>query len=149
MKRMGVCWPIIPVNLVKNAPKLPSSGIPWMVPKSDYFTAQKLNPEWSFLGRTPSSLYSLTARPGWLRLTPKSRTKANTVIKTDAEHNYSLITRVDFKPDSASDEAGLRLMNGLENLSVKIYSTLNSKGEKVIRFSYDKDSIRRCKYLAE
>ena len=127
-----------PVNMVKNAPKLPSSGISWMVPKSDFFTSQKLNPEWSFWGYTPSSLCSLSARPGWLRLTPKSASKANTVIKTDAEHNYSLITRVEFKPDSVSDEAGLRLMNGLENLSVKIYSTLNGKGEKVISFSYDK-----------
>ncbi len=127
-----------PVNMMKKAPALPSSGIPWMVPKSDFFTSQKLNPEWSFLGHTSSSLYSISARPGWLRLTPKSASKANTIIKTDAEHNYSLITRVEFKPDSASDEAGLRLMNGLESLSVKIYSTLNSKGEKVICFSYDK-----------
>jgi len=127
-----------PVNMVKDAPKLPSSGIPWMVPKSDFFTLQKLNPEWSFLGQTPASLYSLSARPGWLRLTPKSLTKANTVIKTDAEHNYSLITRMEFTPDSATDEAGLRLMNGLENMAVRIYSTLNGKGEKIICFTYDK-----------
>jgi len=127
-----------PVNMEKNAPALPSSGIPWMVPKSDFFTSQTLNPEWSFLGYTASSLCSLTARSGWLRLTPKSPNKANTVIKTDAEHNYSLITRVDFKPGSATDEAGLRLMNGLESLFAKVYITLNSKAEKVICFSYDK-----------
>ena len=127
-----------PVNQVKIAPKLPSSGISWMVPKSDFFNSQKLNPEWSFLGQTPSSLYSLSARPGWLRLNPKSATKANTVIKTDPEHNYSLITRVEFKPDSATDEAGLRLMNGLENLAVKLYSARNGKGQPVICFSYDK-----------
>ncbi|HLP05815.1 MAG TPA: family 43 glycosylhydrolase [Paludibacter sp.] len=127
-----------PVNQAKKAPALPSGGIPWMVPKSDFFTSPKLNPEWSFLGQTASSLYSLAVRPGWLRLTPKSESKANTVIKTDAEHNYSLITRVDFKPGSASDEAGLRLMNGLENLCAKIYCTLNGKNEKVVCFSYDK-----------
>ena len=126
-----------PVNMVKKAPLLPSGGIPFMVPKSDFFTTEKLNPEWSFWGYTKTSLVSLSDRPDWLRLTPKSLTKANTVIKTDAEHNYSLITRLDFKPDSTSDEAGIRIMNGLENLFAKIYSTINSKGEKIICFSFD------------
>jgi len=127
-----------PVNMIKNAPLLPSSGISWMVPKSDFFTSEKLHPEWSYLGYTPVSLVSLSDRPGWLRLTPKSLTKANTVIKTDPEHNYSLITRSDFNPRSATDEAGLRLMNGQESLFAKVYSTLNSNSEKVICFSYDK-----------
>jgi len=126
------------VNMMKNAPALPSSGISWMVPKSDFFTSEKLNPEWSFLGYTPSALYSLTDRSGWLRLTPKSSTKANTIIKTDPEHNYSLITRVDFISNSTSDEAGLRINNGQENLFAKVYSTSNSKGEKVICFSFNK-----------
>jgi beta-xylosidase len=127
-----------PVDMVKNAPLLPSGGIPWMVPKSDFFNEKKLFPEWSFLGYTPNSLYSLSARPGWLRLFPKSLTKANTVIKTDAEHNYSLITRLDFNPNSTSDEAGIRIINGLENLVAKIYCTLNDKRQKVICFSFDK-----------
>jgi len=127
-----------PVNMVKEAPVLPSSGISWMVPKSDFFTGEKLHPEWSFLGYTPSTLSSLTARSGWLRLTPKSATKANTVIKTDPEHNYSLITRLDFNSKSTSDEAGIRIINGLESQFAKIYSTSNSQGEKVICFSYDR-----------
>ncbi|MBV5283646.1 MAG: family 43 glycosylhydrolase [Paludibacter sp.] len=127
-----------PVNMPNNAPLLPSSGISWMVPTSDFFSTDKLHPEWSFLGYTPSSLTSLSARPGWLRLSPKNSAKANTVIKTDPEHNYSLITRLDFKPDSASDEAGLRLMNGMETLFAKVYCTTNSKADKVICFSYDK-----------
>ena len=127
-----------PVNMMKNAPALPSSGISWMVPRSDFFTSEKLNPEWSFLGYTPSALYSLTDRSGWLRLTPKSSTKANTIIKTDPEHNYSLITRVDFISNSTSDEAGLRINNGMENLFAKVYSTSNSKGEKVICFRFNK-----------
>ena len=126
-----------PVNMVKNAPLLPTSDIPWMVPKSDFFTAEKLHPEWSFLGYTPNALVSLTARSGWLRLIPKSTTKANTVIKTDPEHNYSLITRLDFNSKSASDEAGIRIMNGQENLIAKIFSTTNNQGEKVICFSFD------------
>jgi xylan 1,4-beta-xylosidase len=127
-----------PVNEPKTAPNLPSSGIPWMVPKSDFFTTDKLNPEWSFLGYTPASLFSITERKGWLRLSPKSSEKANTVIKTDPEHNYSLITRLDFDAKNPTDEAGIRIMNGQESLFVKLYSSVNKQGSKMICFSFDK-----------
>jgi len=126
-----------PVNKPFTAPNLPSSGIPWMVPKSDFFTSDKLNPEWSFLGYTPENTYSLTDRPGWLRLSPKSRTKWNMVIKGDREHNYSLITRVDFCPSSANDEAGLIIIRGDEKKYVKLFSSINENGHKVVVFSYD------------
>ena len=127
-----------PLNVSKTAPDLPSSGIPWMVPKSDFFTTDQLNPEWSFWGYTPTALYSITDRKGWLRLSPKSTEKSNTVIKTDPEHNYSLITRLDFDAKTPSDEAGIRIMNGMENLFAKIYSSVNKQGNKVIGFSFDK-----------
>jgi len=126
-----------PVNQPFTAPKLPSSGIPWMVPKSDFFSSESLNPEWSFLGLTPKSKYSLTERPGWLRLTPKSSSKANTLVKNDGEHNYSLITLLDFKPTSAADEAGLWIIRGDAKMSVKLCSTINSNGKKGISFSFN------------
>ncbi len=125
-----------PVNSYFQAPKLPSSGIPWMVPKSDFFTSDKLNPEWSFLGQTLTSTYSLTDRQGWLRLSPKSASKANTVIKNDGEHNYSLITRVDYTPESATDQAGLWIMRGDQTMETKLVSTVSDDGSKVITFSF-------------
>jgi beta-xylosidase len=125
-----------PINEPINAPQLPSSGIPWMVPKSDFFNSDILNPEWRLLGYSPQSPYSLTDRPGWIRLSPKNQ--HNTIIKSDAEHNYALITKVDFDPQSSSDEAGLRIMTGLQTLYAKLYSSMNSEGNKVICFSFDK-----------
>jgi len=119
-------------NDAVTAPDLPSSGIPWMVPHSDFFDSDMLNPEWSFSGYTPENTHSLTDRPGWLRLSPRG--KANTVVKNDGEHSYSLITRLDFDPESESDEAGFWLFNGLETLHAKLNSTMNASGEKVIRF---------------
>jgi xylan 1,4-beta-xylosidase len=124
-----------PINALKPAPKLPSSGIPWMVPHSDFFASEKLNPEWSFLGYTPASSYSLTARPGWLSLSDKR--KINTVIKTDAEHNYALMTRVDFDAKIPADQAGIWVFNGLQTLSVKLCSTADSSGNKAVTFSYN------------
>jgi beta-xylosidase len=94
------------VNKSFTAPQLPSNGIPWMVPKSDFFASGDLNPEWSLLGYTPNNLYSLIDRPGWLRLSPKSN-KINTVTKNDGEHNYSLMTRLEFDAKVINDEAGL------------------------------------------
>jgi xylan 1,4-beta-xylosidase len=126
-----------PINQPFTAPKLPSSGIPWMVPKSDYFSTDKLHPEWSFLGYTAANKHSLTARKGWLKLSPKSASKANYLSKNDGEHNYSLSIRFGFSPKSVADEAGLQIMRGDETKFVKLFSTLSSEGKKVLRFSFE------------
>ena len=130
-------FPVIqypPTNSVQ-APALPSSGIPWMVPKSDMFNESTLKPEWSFLGYTPDDTYYLTEREGWLYLEPYGGN--NTVIQNDGEHSYSLITKVDFEPESTSDEAGLRIINGPETHYVKVFSTVNSESESVLKFSFE------------
>jgi beta-xylosidase len=126
-----------PINQSFTAPKLPSSGIPWMVPKSDFFSSGVLNPEWSVLGYTLKDKSSLTDRPGWLRLTPKSSSRGNYLSKNEGEHNYSAITRVDFQPKSKTDEAGLQIMRGDETKFVKLSSSLSAEGKKVIRFSFE------------
>jgi len=126
-----------PTNTSKTAPKLPSSGIPWMVPHSDFFNSDKLNPEWSFLGYTSASSYSLTTRSGWLTLTPKNRNTANTIIKNDGEHNYAIITRLDFAAQSVNDQAGIQVFNGLQTLYAKLYSSIDSLGNKIVAFSYN------------
>jgi beta-xylosidase len=126
-----------PINQSFTAPNLPSSGIPWAVPKSDDFSSDVLNPEWSNLGYTLKDKSSLTDRPGWLRLTPKSSSRGNYLSKNEGEHNYSLITRVYFQPKSIADEAGLQIMRGDETKFVKLSSSLSAEGKKVIRFSFD------------
>ena len=133
-----------PIHQPFTAPRLSDSGIPWMVPKSDFFTSATLHPEWSFLGYTAANRTALSERPGWLRLSPKSITKANTVIKNDGEHNYALITRLDFAARSASDEAGLWIMRGDEKMALKLVSTLSAGAQKVISFSFE-----NIKYEAE
>ena len=127
-----------PSNNAVAAPDLPSSGIPWMVPHSDYFDSAELDPEWSFSGYTPANTHSLTDRPGWFMLSPRG--KANTIVKNDGEHNYALITRLDFDPKQTADQAGIWIFNGLETLYAKLSSTINTSGEKVISFSFTGDS---------
>jgi xylan 1,4-beta-xylosidase len=125
-----------PINEPMTAPRLPSGGIPWMVPHSDFFNATKLNPEWSQLGYSPYLAYSLTARPGWVRLYPNNA--QNTLLKNDAEHNYSLITRLESDAKTTTSEAGLKIITGGQIIAARLFSSANSLGEKVIRFSFDK-----------
>ena len=125
-----------PVNEPSSAPAFPSGGIPWMVPKSDFFNSETLNPEWQLLGYSPALPYSLSARPGWIRLTEKNR--HNTIVKSDAEHNYALITRLDFQPEDSTHEAGLRIMTGLQTLRARLASTVNRQGTRVIRFGFNR-----------
>ena len=127
-----------PINEPRTAPRLPSSGIPWMVPHSDFFNTTKLNPEWSVLGYAAQLPWSLSARPGWLRLSPKNQ--HNTIIKPDAEHNYALITRLDFAPKASTHEAGIRIMTGLQTLSACVFSTANAAGEPTIKFTFNTTS---------
>ena len=125
-----------PDNISMVAPKLPSSGIPWTVPHSDFFDSDKLNPEWSFLGYTPAGTYSLSMHPGWLTLKPRGR-GFNTIIKNDAEHNYSLITRLTYNPKSISDEAGLWVFNGNQTKFAKLYKSVDSAGNKIVAFGFE------------
>ncbi|MBO8131910.1 MAG: family 43 glycosylhydrolase [Candidatus Marinimicrobia bacterium] len=131
-----------PINAPLPAPNLPSSGIPWMVPKSDFFESDELNPEWSILGYTEANKISLQERAGWLRLYPKSLTKATTVIKNDGERNYSLMTRIDFNPMTSDDEAGLWIINGPETKYVKLCVSENDQNKDVIRFSFEYNNTK-------
>jgi len=130
-------FPVIqyPPSSAVQAPALPSSGITWTVPKSDMFDESELHPRWSLLGYKPDGYYSLTEREGWLYLEPYNG--RNTVIQNDGEHNYSLITKVDFEPESTSDEAGLWIINGPETHYAKVFSTVNSESENVLVFNFE------------
>ncbi|WP_340106007.1 family 43 glycosylhydrolase [Rhodohalobacter sp. 8-1] len=131
-------WPIMqyPPTGETEAPDLPNSDdISWMVPKSDMFNAATLNPQWSVLGYTPDNRISLSERAGWVYLEPYN--DYTTLIQNDGEHQYSAITRVDFEADSDADQAGLWIVNGPENLFVKVYSSADNTGDDVLGISFD------------
>ena len=130
-------FPIIefPPGQPVDAPKLPSNGTPWAVARSDMFNTATISPVWSFLGFTPDNTYSLTDREGWLHLSPYQG--ENTVIQNDGEHCYSLVTHVDFEPASASDQAGLWIINGPETHYAKVFGSMNQDGKAIFGFSFE------------
>ena len=137
-------WPVAQFpNGPEDAPDLPSSGIPWTVPRSDTFDDAELAPDWSFLGYTPDETWSLSARPGWLRLAPSGGTVLpttpgqNTVIQNAPERSFSLITRVDFDAAGASDEAGLWTFNGPETLEARLFVSADGGTVPVVVSYFD------------
>lgn len=135
-------WPVAQYpSGAEEAPNLPSSGIPWTVPRSDMFDESEVAPYWSFLGVTPDHTYSLSERPGWLRLSPSGGSRRfvgeNTVLQNVPEHAYSLLTRVDFTPGTTMDEAGLWTFNGPETLQAKLYIRLDDSEGRLVIFSFE------------
>jgi len=134
-------WPIMqyPPSGATSAPDLENTrNVPWMVAKSDFFTTPRLNPHWSILGYLPEDQISLSERAGWLQLVPYQ--DYTSVIQNDGEHQYSIITHLDFDPATTAYQAGLWIINGPEQLQVKTYSSVNDEGTDVLGFSFGETS---------
>jgi len=83
-----------PVGDAITAPNLPDGGLEWFVPRSDNFSATTISPDWHFFRKDDGSQWSLTDRPGWMRIKPGSGTKD--ICKKDMHRFYNITTMVDF-----------------------------------------------------
>jgi beta-xylosidase len=91
-------------------PALEPSGVPFLLPFGDDFAGTTLRTGWTFMGFMPADRTSLTARRGWLRVSPPSG-KTVHVVQREALHSHAMTTRVEFAATGAADVAGLRLGN--------------------------------------
>ncbi|WP_437593556.1 family 43 glycosylhydrolase [Sorangium sp. So ce1000] len=92
------------------APKLPQSGVPFLLPTNDDFSSDKIKPAWTTYGLSEHT-YSVTNRPGWLRITPGTGGTA-WVVQKDTLHSSSMVAKVEFTPEADGDAAGIRVGNG-------------------------------------
>ncbi|MBC7390553.1 MAG: family 43 glycosylhydrolase [Opitutaceae bacterium] len=120
-----------------QAPNLPDGGIGWFVPQSDNFTSSTISPDWHFFRKDAGTMWSMTDRPGWLRIKPGATTKD--VCKKDMLRFYSITTMVDFDATAANHEAGIRILSGNNDLTIKICSGFN--GSKKIKFYFGSTSF--------
>lgn len=118
-----------PTSLPLLKPALPKSGNPWKLPRSDYFENPTLDLSWHFLNRAAAGKYTLTERPGWLRIKPG--TTRSHILHKEAGHYYTLVTCVDIDATATGQAAGIYLTNGNESVVVKLCSGY-SEGKKVI-----------------
>jgi beta-xylosidase len=110
------------------APNLPSSTISINLPRADYFTSTSLGMNWHFFNKTNATKYSLTANTGYMRLTPGTGTTH--ILQKEGGHYYSMVTKVNLNATASGNQAGLRIMNGKDNLFATLYTGYNG-GQKI------------------
>lgn len=111
-------WPVIngghPVTLEMEAPLLPQQ--PWpALPARDDFDSIQPSLCWNFRRNPDPDTWSLTERPGWLRLKANRETLNGTGAKAflgrrQQHFNCQVRTLISFEPSSPNQEAGLTIL---------------------------------------
>jgi len=130
-------WGMAPASTPVVAPGLPRSGIPWRSIHTDYFDRDTLGLWWHFLNRAAAAEYSLTARKGWVRLTPEAggtpgagttpATGRAHLVQKETDHFYTAVTRVEMDAKDMADRAGIYLTNGNQKVDVQLYAGYGKK----------------------
>ena len=122
-------WPVVngtgTVTTEMAVPTLPLH--PWEPePVRDNFDAATLHPTWNFLRNPVAEDWSLTARPGWLRLRGSAVTlnecESPAFVGRRQQHfTCTATTLLEFSPTREGDEAGLTvLMNEAHHYEIGI-----------------------------
>jgi xylan 1,4-beta-xylosidase len=122
-------WGVAPTTQPLVKPNLPQSGILWRSMQSDDFEKDVLDLNWHFLTKKAAASYSLTARKGWIRITPDS--SRNHLVQKETDHYYTAVTRVDLDATDSTAKGGIYLTNGNQHVFGRLYTGLNS-GKKII-----------------
>ena len=131
-------WPVINGNgtlaINMTTPRLPSH--PWKKePARDEFNQPDLGLQWNFLRNPYAGDFSLTERPGWLRLNGSAVTLNDQdspafVGRRQTDLACRASTRLSFNPQQESEEAGL-VMRGNEKNHYEIGITLKDGKRQV------------------
>jgi xylan 1,4-beta-xylosidase len=112
-------WPIVSpgngrIELSNSLPDLPFFPIP-VIKECDHFDSPRLDYIWNFIRTPREQFWSLTERPGYLRLklkTEKITKLANpSFIGRRQQHfNFQASTIMEFQPKNSSEAAGIVLI---------------------------------------
>lgn len=114
--------PVLGPNLANSAGYIYDFG------KSDYFGSTKLSVDWHVFNKANYGKFSLSEKPGYLRLKPGTGTTH--LLQKDKGKYYSLTTKVDLNATANGQEAGLRMMNGWDDAYFTLYTGYNG-GKKI------------------
>jgi alpha-N-arabinofuranosidase len=132
-------WPVVnenkPIELTMPAPKLPQYAWP-KPPAKDDFKSKTLALQWNYLRNPVESEYSLTERPGFLRLygsdvNMSSQDSPAFVGRRQTDFNCVASTLVEFKPNGENEEAGL-VVRGNDRHHYDIAVTLKDGKRQVL-----------------
>ncbi|GAB6090738.1 glycoside hydrolase family 43 protein [Spirochaeta dissipatitropha] len=112
-------WPIVSPGTGKLEFEYPVPDLPEHVPATrpvcDNFESEHLDYTWNFLRTPREDFYSLSERPGFLRLKLRPQrlsewAQPSFVGRRQQHASFSARTVMDFTPDSANEEAGIVLL---------------------------------------
>ncbi|HUZ27242.1 MAG TPA: glycoside hydrolase family 43 protein [Streptosporangiaceae bacterium] len=148
-------WPIINPGAGRVLAEFPAPlpEHPWPAePGTDDFDNGILAPVWNVLRTPREEPFSLTARPGWLRLRlrPEVITQAchpSFVGRRQQHMSFTAATAMDFEPASADETAGLVLLRGTGH-QIRLVVTADGgqgggSGAKVARVLVRRDGVDR------
>ncbi|HVS97308.1 MAG TPA: carbohydrate-binding protein, partial [Puia sp.] len=122
-------WGLAPSTQPIIKPNRPQSGILWTSVRGDDFNEMDLGLQWHFLNRGAAKNYSLTARRGWVRLTPRGgRTH---LVQKETDHYYSVVTKVDLDAADTAAKAGIYLTNGNQQVVARLYTGYDN-GKRIV-----------------
>ena len=140
-------WPVFNpgVLLEERRPDLP--GAPWpALPRCDSFDAADLAPTWMFLRTPRESWWSLSARPGHLRLQLRPETLSDVanpsfVCRRQQHRNFTAYAALEFTPRADGECAGLAIVHSdAFQLRLEV-SGVESRLARVIRRDGGKDRV--------
>lgn len=111
-------WPLMGINgePVERHAKLGSAAVSEVrVPQtSDEFDAAQLGLQWQWNANHKAEWFSLTARPGWLRLYAQPSVASlnqlpNLLLQKFPAPGFAVETQLEFSPQNEGDEAGLMI----------------------------------------
>ena len=128
-------WPLMgqagtPVR--RHAKPIVISEQPPCAPQtSDEFDGRKLGPQWQWNANHREDWYSLTARPGWLRLFPQPATtpvtnQPNLLLQKLPARSFSVETCLELRASEPGEEAGLVVVGETQaRLGLQSHGPLN------------------------
>ncbi|MGD0077406.1 MAG: glycoside hydrolase family 43 protein [Sedimentisphaerales bacterium] len=132
-------WPVVngngTIQPVMAAPKLPQHIWP-QLPARDNFDSKTLAMRWNYLRNPDMNDYSLTERPGFLRLNGSDVNLSNVdspafVGRRQTDFNCVASALLDFNPKSENDEAGL-VVRSNDKYHYEIAATLKDGKRQVL-----------------
>ncbi|MBC8009680.1 MAG: glycoside hydrolase family 43 protein [Burkholderiales bacterium] len=111
-------WPVVnrtaTNSLLVSVPTLPAAPVP-ALPVRDDFDAPRLSLKWIHLRNPAPADYSLSERPGWLRLRGNASTLDELAApafagKRQRHFAFTAETRLEFSPTRDAEEAGVSLL---------------------------------------
>lgn len=142
-------WPVInkdgTVAIDMNVPTLPLHPYPDM-PSKDDFTTPTPGLQWNYIYNPVTSNYSLSEKPGFLRLKGSDATlsdekKTVTFVGRRQQHEeFSASTLLHFTPTNQADEAGLTVFMDFKHHYD--FSVKNVEGRRMLLLTYNVGMIK-------